>query len=125
MKRTHLYSFVGTAAAVKLALTKAGAAAPAAALAASAQLESTGQELLEAAARDASDEELKDIVAARVVDVVEAVETLRSSGAAAGFDATLNALLEFYYNAADSIMGGGGSTSYTSSSIWPRPTTDP
>jgi hypothetical protein len=56
-----------------------------------------------------------------VVDVVEAVETLRSSGAAANFDATLNALLEYFYNAADSLLGGGGSTSYTSSSIWDDP----
>lgn len=125
MKRTHLYSFVGTAAAVKLALSKAGAAAPASALAASAQLEATGQELLEAAARDASDAELKDIVAARVVNVVEAVEALRSSGAAAAFDATLNALLEYFYNAAESIMGGGGDSSYTSSCGWDGPTKAP
>ena len=123
MQRTHLYSFVGTAAAVKLYLSKAGGAAPAAALAAGAQLETVGQELLESAARNASDEELKEVVAARVVDVVEAVEALRTSGATAGFDATLNALLEYFYGAADSLMGGGGSTHLTSSS-WdsPRPT---
>jgi hypothetical protein len=118
MKRTHLYSFVGTSAAVKLYLTKAGPAAPAAAEAASAQLESTAQALLEAAAHDASDDELQELVAARVVDVVEAVEALRSSGVTAGFDATLNALLEYFYGAADAIMGGGGDTS-TSGSGYP------
>lgn len=118
MKRTHLYSFVGASAAVKLSLTKAGSAAPAAALAASAQLESIALELLEAAGRDASDEELKEIVGTRVVDVVEAVEALRKSGANAGFDPTLNALLEYFYGAADSIMGGGGDTSLTSTSEW-------
>ena len=75
-------------------------------------------ELLEAAARDASDEELKEVVGTRVVDVVEAVEALRTSGATAGFDATLNALLEYFYGAADSIMGGGGDPSLTSTSIW-------
>lgn len=125
MKRTHLYSFVGTSAAVKLYLSKAGSAAPAAALAASAQLESVAAELLEAASRDASDEELKELVASRVVDVVEAVEALRTSGATAAFDATLNALLEFFYGAADSLMGGGGSTNLSSTSIWPWPTTSP
>ena len=118
MKRTQLYSFAGASAAVKLNLSKAGSAASAAALAASAQLESVALELLEAAARDASDEELKEVVATRVVDVVEAVESLRTSGATAGFDATLNALLEYFYGAADSIMGGGGDPSLTSTSIW-------
>ena len=125
MKRTLLYSFAGTSAAVKLYLTKAGSAAPAAALAASAQLESVAMELLEAAARDASDEELKEIVGTRVVDVVEAVESLRTSGATATFDATLNALLEYFYGAADSIMGGGGSTDLTSSSDWDWPQLKP
>jgi hypothetical protein len=64
----------------------------------------------------ATDEELKELVASRVVDVVEAVEALRGSGAADTFDDTLNALLEQYYAAADSLLGGGGSTPLSSSS---------
>lgn len=116
MDRTHIYSFAGAAAAVKLTLTRAGTTAPAAALSASGMLDSVSEALLEATLRKATDEELKELVASRVVDVVEAVEALRSSGAAASFDATLNALLEQYYAAADSLLGGGGSTSLSSSS---------
>jgi hypothetical protein len=117
MNRTHIYSFAGAAAAVKLTLARAGASAPAAALSASGLLDSVSQALLEATLRKASDEELKELVASRVVDVVEAVETLRGSGAADTFDATLNALLEQYYAAADTLLGGGGDpTLYPSSS---------
>lgn len=115
MNRTHIYSFAGAAAAVKLTLARAGASAPAAALSASGLLDSVSQALLEATLRKASDEELKELVASRVVDVVEAVETLRGSGAADTFDATLNALLEQYYATADTLLGGGGSTSLSSS----------
>jgi hypothetical protein len=116
MDRTHIYSFAGASAAVKLTLARAGTTAPAAALSASGLLESVSEALLEATLRKATDEELKELVASRVVDVVEAVETLRGSGAADSFDATLNALLEQYYAAADSLLGGGGSTSLSSSS---------
>ncbi len=126
MDRTHIYSFAGAAAAVKLTLVRAGNTAPAAALSASGLLESVSEALLEATLRKATDEELKELVASRVVDVVEAVETLRGSGAAATFDATLNALLEQYYAAADALLGGGGSTSLSASSSssggsdWPQ-----
>ncbi len=116
MDRTHIYSFAGAAAAVKLTLARAGTTAPAAALSASGMLDSVSEALLEATLRKATDEELKELVASRVVDVVEAVEALRGSGAAASFDATLNALLEQYYAAADSLLGGGGSTGLSSSS---------
>ncbi|MCU0796049.1 MAG: hypothetical protein MUF31_08955 [Akkermansiaceae bacterium] len=116
MNRTHIYSFAGAAAAVKLTLDRAGASAPAAAVSASGLLDSVSQALLDATLRKASDEELRELVASRVVDVVEAVEALRGSGAAESFDATLNALLEQYYAAADTLLGGGGSTSLSSSS---------
>lgn len=116
MNRTHIYSFAGAAAAVKLTLTRAGSSAPAAALTASGLLDSVSEALLEATLRKATDEELKELVASRVVDVVEAVETLRGSGAADTFDATLNALLEQYYAAADTLLGGGGSITLSSSS---------
>jgi len=116
MDRTHIYSFAGASAAVKLTLARAGATAPAAALSASGLLESVSEALLEATLRKATDEELKELVASRVVDVVEAVEALRGSGAADTFDDTLNALLEQYYAAADSLLGGGGSTPLSSSS---------
>ena len=116
MNRTHIYSFAGAAAAVKLTLTRAGASAPASALTASGLLDSVSEALLEATLRKATDEELKELVASRVVDVVEAVETLRGSGAADTFDATLNALLEQYYAAADTLLGGGGSITLSSSS---------
>ena len=43
MDRTHIYSFAGAAAAVKLTLTRAGTAAPAAALSASGMLDSVSE----------------------------------------------------------------------------------
>lgn len=119
MKRTMLYAFVGTSAAVKSYLSNASPAPSADALDASAQLESVSQQLLEAACRDASDEELKAILETRVADVMEAVEALRKSGTMAGFDATLNWLLEYFYNVAESIMGGGGSTTPLTKDVWP------
>lgn len=110
-----LYTFVGTTTAVKYHLTHATTPADAAALAASDQLQAVSEALLAACGDDVSDEQFKAQYANQVVSMLEAVETLRQSPAAANFNSLLDSLLEYFYGGADSLMGGG-----TDPVIWPN-----
>ena len=109
-----LYTFIGATTAVKLHLTNAATPADAAALAACDQLQAASEALLAACGDDVSDEQFKNQYANQVVSVLEAVETLRQSPAAANFNSLLNSLLEYFYGGADSLMGGG-----TDPVVWP------
>lgn len=102
-----LYTFVGTVTAVKYHLTHSTSAADVAALAASDQLHAVSENLLAACNGDVSDERFKALYAEQVVNVLEAVEALRQSPSA-DFQNLLNDLLEYFYAAADALMGGGG-----------------
>lgn len=111
-----LYTFVGTVTAVKYHLTHSDSPADSQAVAASDQLQAVGEDLLAASAGDVSDERFKVLFAEQIVNVLEAVEALRQRPSA-DFQSLLNALLEYFYAAADSLMGGGGDTTAWPSSI--------
>ncbi len=102
-----LYTFVGTVTAVKYYLTHAPTPASAAALAASDQLHAISETLLAATCDDISDANFKALYADQVVGVLEAVEALRQIPGG-DLPSLLNSLLEYFYAAADALMGGGG-----------------
>jgi hypothetical protein len=110
------YTFVGTITAVKYYLTHTIPPADVAALEASDQLQAVSEALLAACATDLSDERFKALYADQVVNVLEAVEALRQSPSA-DFQRELNDLLEYFYAAADALMGGGGIITDWDSSI--------
>jgi hypothetical protein len=111
----YLYTFLGTVVALKHTTNQSQAPDRETALAACADLAAAGDAILTELGADASDEAFKAFFATQVTTVLEAVETLKCSSLAQEFNQTLRALLEYYYTAADSLMGGG-----TGSSVpWP------
>jgi len=104
----NLYTFVGCAHAINHYIKASDANDLQDALAASSDLISVSEQILNTCPADASEEEVKAIFGAHVVTVLESIEIIRGTSIHAELDGTLIELLEYYYNAADSIMGGGG-----------------
>ena len=104
----HLYTFVGSATALHHYITQSTASDQAAALAACNQLTGVSTSLLDAAGTDTSEETFKELFSTHAVTVLEAVETLRQTSVYQTLNETITALLEYFYNAADALFGGGG-----------------
>lgn len=102
------YTFIGCAHAIRHHASAADGADRQTALDTSSELTAVADQLLAACPHNATEQQVKDAFSLHVVTVLEAIETLRGTAVFAGLDDTLVDLLEHYYNAADSIMGGGG-----------------
>jgi hypothetical protein len=76
-------------------------------LAACNALRDVSRDLLTAAGQDTSDEKFKELLGLHVVIVLESIEVLRSTPAYQEFNNTILALLEYFYAAGTSLMGGG------------------
>ncbi len=120
--KTKLYTFIGCAHAVRFYADKSTAPDKAAAQTAAGKLVAVTDSLLAAVGTGKTEEEFKEICADHVTTVLESIEILKTTSVAATMSETLNGLLDYFYDAADALMGGGGDPcSYdgqTSSSIF-------
>lgn len=107
----HLYTFLGCTTALTFTVNRSTAADKATALVACADLTGIGEAILTELGANASDEAFKEFFSTQVTTLLEAVETLKQTSILPEIHATLLDVLEYYYAAADGLMGGGG---------WPR-----
>ena len=103
-----LYTFLGCAKALHDTIQRSSAPDKESALAASAQISGAADEMLAQLGGNASDDEFREFFGAQVTTVLEAIETLKQSSMIEEIHPTLLATLEYYYAAADRLMGGGG-----------------
>ena len=106
-----LYTFLGCITALDFTIQRSNAADKTTALAACAELTATGQAILTQLGANASDDAFREFFGTQVTSVLEAIETLKQSSVFPEIHPTLLAVLEYFYAAADGLMGGGG---------WPR-----
>jgi hypothetical protein len=92
--KTKLYTFIGCARAVQFYADKSSAPDKAVAQAAAGNLVAVTDTLLAAVGQGKTEEEFK--------------EALKGSSVAGSMSETLNGLLDYFYTAADALMGGGG-----------------
>jgi hypothetical protein len=107
----YLYTFLGCTTAITFTVNRSSAEDKDTALAACAELTSIGEAILTQLGANASDEDFKEFFGSQVTTLLEAVETLKQTSILPDIHPTLLAVLEYYYAAADGLMGGGG---------WPR-----
>jgi hypothetical protein len=103
-----LYTFLGCITALDFTVQHSSAPDKASALAACADLTATGQAILTQLGANASEEAFRDFFGTQVTIVLEAIETLKQSSVFSEIHPTLLAVLDYYYAAADGLMGGGG-----------------
>jgi hypothetical protein len=106
--KTKLYTFIGCAHAVQFYADNSTAPDKAAAQAAAGNLVAVSYSLLAAVGQGKTEEEFKEICGDHVSGVIESIEALKATSVAASMSETLNGLLDYFYTAADGLMGGGG-----------------
>lgn len=106
--KTKLYTFVGCAHAVHFYAEKSTSPDKAATLAAAENLVAVSNALLAAVGTGKTEEEFKEICGEHVATVLESIEALKATSVTNEMSETLNGLLDFFYTAADALMGGGG-----------------
>ena len=104
----YLYTFLGSSTALTFTVNHSTAADKDTAIAACEQLNAVGQAILTELGSNATDQEFKTFFGTQVTTVLEAVETLRQTSLPQEMHPTLLTVLEYYYAAADGLMGGGG-----------------
>lgn len=104
----YLYTFLGSVTALTFTVDHSTATDRDTALTACEQLHAVGQAILTELGSNATDEEFKTFFGTQVTSVLEAVETLKQTSLLQEIHPTLLAVLEYYYAAADGLMGGGG-----------------
>lgn len=109
-----LYTFLGCTKALEATIQRSSAPDKTSALAASAELSGAGDAMLSQLGENASNDAFREFFGHQVTTVLEAIETLRQSSILHEIHPTLMATLEYYYAAADRLMGGGGWPT-----IWP------
>ena len=108
--KTRLYTFSGCAHAVKYYAGQSTAPDSASAQGAAENLVSVSNALIAAVGLGKTEEEFKEICGEHVATVLESIEALKGTSLPASMSQTLNELLDYYYTAADALMGGGGCT---------------
>ena len=103
-----LYTFLGCTNALTFTANRSTATDKATALAACADLTGIGEAILTQLGANASDADFKEFFGNQVTTLLEAVESLRQTSVVNEINPTLLATLDYYYAAADSVMGGGG-----------------
>ena len=106
--KSKLYTFIGCAHAVRYYADQSTAPDKAAAQTAAGNLISVSDSLIAAVGTGKTEEEFKEICAEHVTTVLEAIEAIKATSVAGSISETLNGLLDFFYTAADALMGGGG-----------------
>ncbi len=110
------YTFVGCISALEFHIKKSSFSDKQQAIDACADLVSVGENIMQECAGNNSDEKACEIFSKHVVTILGAIEQLRITSLFEGLDSTLIDLLDHFYNTADSIMGGGGASTYSG---WP------
>jgi hypothetical protein len=106
--KTKLYTYIGCAHAVRYYAASSTAPDQAAALAAAENLVAVANALLAAVGKGKTEDEFKDICGEHVTTVLESIEALKATSVTGTMSETLNGLLDYFYTAADALMGGGG-----------------
>ncbi len=106
--KTKLYTYIGCAHAVRYYAANSTAPDKAAALAAAENLVAVANALLAAVGTGKTEDEFKEICGEHVTTVLESIEALKATSVTGSMSETLNGLLDYFYTAADALMGGGG-----------------
>lgn len=103
-----LSTFIGCTKALEATIQRSSVPDKSSALAASAELNGAADAMLAQLGENASNDAFREFFGNQVVTVLGAIETLRQSTILHEIHPTLMATLEYYYAAADRLMGGGG-----------------